>query len=90
MWLFKIDQFHYCPLGNAGQRRTTNQSMRRIHALAKMLAGNEQCKVYAMPEFTQKMCELSPSAFVEHVEKHGKLILSQGDMARDQELYPLK
>lgn len=90
MWLFKIDQFHYCPLGNAGQMKTTNRSPRRIHACAKMLAGNERCKIYLMHDFTQKMCEMAPGVFEEYVEKHGKLILSQGDMGRDQQLFPVR
>ena len=59
-----------------------------FHSAAKV-AGNERCKIYLMHDFTQKMCEMTPSQFVVHVEKYGKLILSQGDMAQDQNLYPI-
>lgn len=87
MWLFKIDEFHYCTLGNAGQMKTTYKSKARIRACAITLAGNERCKVYSMPDFTQKMCEMSPSQFVEYVEKHGTLLLSQADRSLGRILY---
>lgn len=89
MWLFKIDQFHYCPLGNSGMMKTTNKSYKRILGCAKILAGNEKCRIYVMHDFTQKMCEMSPSQFAEYVENHGKLILSQGDMSKDQQTFPI-
>ena len=89
MWLFKIDQNHYCAPGNNGQMKTTNTSIRRIHGCAKILAANDKCKVYLMHDYTQKMCEMSPGVFEEYIEKHGKLILSQNEMGEDQQLYPL-
>ena len=81
MWLFRITRFHHCPDGNAGQMKVTNKSKARIRACAALLAGNEFCRIYSMPDSDEDMWKLTPPQFVLHVERYGTLILSQGDRA---------
>lgn len=73
-WLFYIDVFNYCPAGNDGQLKVpaaVARSNRKLRELAASWKGNRRGAVYAMSDWTQAMCELSPARFGEYIAAHG-------------------
>ena len=63
---------NYHPLGNAGSFITRYKSMKKIEEVAMNLAKMYQLdEVYLIKTYTQKMCELSASDFVNYIRQNG-------------------
>ena len=61
------------PLGNDGKLITRYKSEKKIKEVAKNFAKmNQLDEVYLIKTYTQKMCELTASEFVDYVRQKGK------------------
>lgn len=61
------------PLGNSGSFITRYKSMKKIKEVAMNLAKMYQLdEVYLIKTYTQKMCEMTNSEFVDFIRKNGK------------------
>lgn len=64
---------NYHPLGNEGKIITHYKSVKKRQELAKRFADMYKLdEVYCLQLYTQKMCELSASDFVDFVRRKGK------------------
>lgn len=80
-WIFFAEVDGTIPMGSSGQMAVPvniARSARKLAELAKNFAHNRRGRVYLMPEWTQKMCELSPCQFEEYIASHGSLIYRAG------------
>ena len=77
MYLFYADTLGWIPMGNEGEVVVPKcvRSRRALLKLAESFLGNRAGRVYLMTTWTQKMCELSPSAFCEYIAKNGEVLV---------------
>lgn len=75
MWLF-YEYGNYIPMGSDGQMKVPSnvKSMLSLRKLAAGFLAHRPGRVYCMLDWTQAMCELSPSKFTEYVMKHGQIV----------------
>ena len=76
MYLFYAERNGWIPMGNDGQLVVPKsiRSRRALLELAKNWLGNRAGRIYLMTSWTQKMCELGPTAFCEYIAKYGELV----------------
>ena len=61
------------PLGNDGKLITRYKTMKKRQELAKRFADMYKLdEVYGVTTYTQKMCEMTNSEFVDFIRKNGK------------------
>ena len=75
MWLF-YEYGNYIPMGSDGEMKVPSnvKSMLSLRKLAAGFLAHRPGRVYCMRTWTQEMCEMSPSKFVEYIMRHGQLI----------------
>lgn len=76
-YLFFLDVFSYCPAGNDGAMKVPSnvRSNRKLVELATSWKANRRGSVYFMNDWTQKMCELGPTAFGFYIAQHGRKVV---------------
>lgn len=76
-YLFYLDVFGYCPVGNDGAMKIPNtvRNNRKLVKLATSWKAGRRGTVYFMNDWTQKMCELGPSEFGFYIARVGRKIV---------------
>ena len=76
MWLFYAMPDGYIPAGSDGQVKVppTVRSPRQLKNFVASWLGKRAGRVYLMDDWTQKMCELGPTAFQEYIMRNGKCV----------------
>lgn len=76
MWLFFSYSDGYIPMGSDGQMKVPSsvRSERKLAQLADSFRAGRAGRVYLMTSWTQKMCELGPTAFEEYIQRNGRLV----------------
>lgn len=58
------------PMGNNGLQRLRNKTMRGWLSETEGMRRNTTGNVYVIPEFTQRMCEMSPARLADYVQNN--------------------